>query len=445
MTDQERLAHDLAAVLRAQGLGGSATGGGVHWRVDLTTPGRAMRVHCFWYGASHGLLLGMNPANARARPRPTGNARFGPEYAATLREGAATVAEGRTGDAGEVVACARAWLAGCSRDELAVAAPFVDRLGRFMRAVAGRIDPRLGWELGGDPSYELWVHGEGRSCELKPNGEEPSCQFRIGQATVAFTPRLEDVGDATSAWLLERTPLSALPSRVPRASLEPHAEVLESDPARWHWLHMRERIADADDVLAELRPLHERLAASPIATRFFTYSSLNRLCFSASSHFPWVDPGLPPIAPAGDGRYGVGRDVLQLDDALARIEARLAGFPIPPFSGSAYHLEQRVLGVRLKALGSPLEPVLAPRGAWFDVVVPALGSTRRCLVTPRNDWTGQVRERAHLELIDGASTVSASWPSWDDAVAAVRCFCEDDAPLDEVLRAPGVEVQRRPA
>lgn len=443
MTDQERLAHQLAALLRAQGLDHTTTGGGVHWRVDLDGRDRAMRVHCFWYGASHGLLLGMNPANARARPQRPGAARTGPEFAVTLTEGASTVAEGRTGDADEVVTCARAWLAGSSREALAVAAPFVDRQGRLMRAVADRLDDRLGWELAGDPSYELWVQGDGRSCELRLNGEGVSCQFRVGQASVAFASVVDDPAAATSAWLLEGVALAVLPSRVAGASLEPHSAFLESDPARWHWAHMRERIADPDDVLAALRPLHERLAASAIATRFFSYSSLNRLCFSASSHYPWVDPGLPPIAPTEDGRYGLGRETLQLDDALSFIERTLAAFPIPPFFGSAYHLEHRVLRARLKALGSPLEPLLAPRGAWFDVVVPGLASARRCRVSPRDDWTGQLRERTDLELIDGASVASATWPSWDTAVAALRRFCEEDAPIDEVLRAPGVDVVSR--
>jgi hypothetical protein len=33
------------------------------------------------------------------------------------------------------------------------------------------------------------------------------------------------------------------------------AEVLQVDPARWHWLHVRDRIADPKDALAELAPL----------------------------------------------------------------------------------------------------------------------------------------------------------------------------------------------
>jgi hypothetical protein len=442
VTDQERLAHDLVARLADAGVQGTATGGGVHWRVDLATAGRSMRVHCFWYGDVSGLVLGMNAANARASAHERPSARTGPEYAVTVRDGAMS-ADGRTHDVAQVLTCAKEWLGGCSPVRLAMTVPFIDRLGRAMRAIAERIDPRLGWELGGDPSYALWVHRDGRSCELKLTGDALDCVFRVGQASVAFASFVDDPAGATSAWLLDRISVTEVPARIDGAALERHAEVLEADPARWHWLHMRDRIADPDDVLADLRPLHERLAASPVATRFFSYSSLNRLCFSASSHYPWVDPGLPAIAPAEDDRYALGRDVLNLEAAVALIESTLSAFPIPPFFGSAYHLEHRVLAARLKTLGSPLEPLLAPRGAWFDVVVPAVTSARRCRVSPRDDWTGRRNERTELTLIEGASSVSATWPSWDDAIVALRRFCEADAPLEELLRAPGVDVLSR--
>jgi hypothetical protein len=102
---------------------------------------------------------------------------------------------------------------------------------------------------------------------------------------------------AVSAWLVGRMPLGVLAERVTGVELERHAEILESEPARWHWLHVRDRLAETDDVLAPLRELIEVLTARRIATTFYTYSSLNRLCFSASSHYPWVDEGLPVVAP----------------------------------------------------------------------------------------------------------------------------------------------------
>jgi hypothetical protein len=87
--------------------------------------------------------------------------------------------------------------------------------------------------------------------------------------------------------------MRAFAERVPGVELERHAEVPEIDPARWHWLHFGDRISDPRNVPAPLRPLIEALAASPIATRFYTYSSLNMLSFSASAHYPWADDRLP--------------------------------------------------------------------------------------------------------------------------------------------------------
>ena len=91
----------------------------------------------------------------------------------------------------------------------------------------------------------------------------------------------DPVGDV-AAWLLEGATLAQLAGRG--ADVERHAEVLEIDPARWHWLHVRDRIADPNDVLAPLAPLIRLLMESPIASRFYTYSSLYSLCFSPSSH-----------------------------------------------------------------------------------------------------------------------------------------------------------------
>jgi hypothetical protein len=92
--------------------------------------------------------------------------------------------------------------------------------------------------------------------------------------------------------------------------------MLETDPARWHWLHVGDRINDANDVLAPLADLMRALASSPIATRFYSYSSLNRLCFSASSHYPWVDEGLPVVTPAAGRAYLIGTALCELDPAV---------------------------------------------------------------------------------------------------------------------------------
>ena len=76
--------------------------------------------------------------------------------------------------------------------------------------------------------------------------------FLLGQAQVAYAAALEDIPKAVSAWLVSRLPMRALAMRMPGVEIERHAEILETDPARWHWLHVRDRIADPNDVLVPL-------------------------------------------------------------------------------------------------------------------------------------------------------------------------------------------------
>jgi hypothetical protein len=332
---QETLAHALVDALAEVGVAARATGRGVHWHVDAgAADARSMRVHCFWYGRElAGLFLGMNPAHARARPRPAGAPYEGPEYAVTLTEGG-RLAEGRTHAIEEVVACARAWLDGMDLEQLQREVPFVERRGRPMRALGAQLDPRLPWAVGGDSSWELRVRGEGRRCAARADDDGAvSCAFFLGPAQIACGATGDDTKRAIEAWLVEQVDLRTLAQRVPSVVLEAHAEVLESDPARWHWLHVRDRIADPNDVLAPMRELIAALAESPMATRFYCYSSLNRLCFSASSHYPWVDEGLPVVTPV-NGAYDVSGVRCGKDEAVRRVEAMLKASGLVPFFGS---------------------------------------------------------------------------------------------------------------
>jgi hypothetical protein len=165
---ESKLAHALVSRLRSAGVEAQATGAGVHWHVDtVAVASRALRVHCFWYDREiAGLMLGLNPANARRRLHKTPVPYEGPEYAVTLNAGGAPVAEGRTRDAADVMACARAWLAHGDLERLAREVPFIGKEDRAMRALAGRLDPELRWGIGPDPGYELWVYGGDRSCEV---------------------------------------------------------------------------------------------------------------------------------------------------------------------------------------------------------------------------------------------------------------------------------------
>lgn len=440
MDEQESVARALADRLVAAGIRARAEGAGVHWHVDIeSATSRALLVHCFWYDrAVSGLVLGVNPANSRSRLSAARRAPYeGPEYLVILRDGEARIADGRTRTVAEVLACAQAWLAGFDLDRLVGDVPFVDERPRKLRALAAGLPPQLRWDIGDEPGCELWVYGEGRSCMVVVSTVEGfDCSFLLGQAQVALGASLEDVPGAVAAWLVARLSVQALATSAAGVELERHAEVVETDPARWHWLHLLDRIADPDDVLARQRELVEALASSPVATSFFSYSSMGWLCFSASSHYPWVDDGLPAVVRARDGylvanRRQEKRTPCNLRRAVQLIERELESSAVRPFFGSEPHHEASLVSASLARQQSTLRPQVIQRGPWYELVVGDPARGRRCTMS----GTGV--------SFDGASESHASWPTLDEACRAVILYCERGASLEEVLRSAAT-AQRRP-
>jgi hypothetical protein len=484
MTEKEDLARALLAELSSAAVEGRIDEKG--WVAAGPVGSRSMRVYCMYVdGAVAGLFLGMNSANARTSLRTSPVVYEGPEYLVNVYDGGVRVAEGRTRHSSEVLACAQGWLASATLDEVVLRAPFLDAKPRAMRALASHIVSRIGHglrhEICGDPSYELWVYGEGRSFKVMLRGEALECTFLLGQATVAHGTAL-DVPEAVAAWLADGVSVGALAHTVRGAVVEPHAEVLEVDPARWHWLHLADRITNPTDVLAPLKGLIELLAASPVARRFFSYSSLDRLCFSASSHYPWVDRGMPIVAPTGHGTVVVGtngggsRRELDTAGALEAIEAGLLASNVTPFFGSAPHHEQPLLDECLVRQGSagrspssadfvpgrspPLRvgsadfvpgrsPPLRVGSADF---VPGrspplrVGSALRARLVQRGEWyrlvVGADRGRRcevdspSVSFFDGARWLHLQFSSLDEAARAILRFCVDGASFDELSAEP---------
>ncbi len=352
MRDEERVAHDVASELRAVGIDAIAKGEGVHWRVtagDADT--RSIVARCLWHEDDTGLELSVDFIDDRV-----------------------TAAHGRTRSVEPFLVAVRHWIGGSKLDELVVVAPFVDARKRAARAIAAFVErelDRVTWHLGPEPMYELWIYAEGmRACRVL--GSEVT--FFVGQVQVASGLELSDVRGAISAWVYEAAPVAALAARG--VTLERHAEVLEEDPARWHWLCVVDRIADPEDVLVPLAPLIALLAKSPIVTRFYTYSSLHRLRFSASSHFPWVGD-YPIVTPTDGGAILVGDEpAIDLAHAVAKIEAALSASPITPFFGCAADHELPVLAAAFQRAGSHHTPRLLRRQQWTDLGV--VHGTRRC-------------------------------------------------------------------
>jgi hypothetical protein len=421
----EAMARALVERLISAGAGARARGAGLHWQVEAESGERGVVVHCFWYErVTPGAMLGMNPGNGRQRQRARWTGYEGPQYLVILqhRGRCGRVADGRTYVEAEAVACVRRWLDGTSLDDLVRESPFIDKKPRAMRAIARQLASGLRWDVEAEPGCALWVYGGDRSCKLSLNGEAVSCACWIGQAQVAFGDAIADLPAAVAAWLIERMPVTRLASSVPGIELEPHVEWIELEPARWHWLHVRERLADPDDVLAPSRELIEALAASPIAASFYTYSSLYWFCFSASSHFPWVDAGLPRVLMLPDGQCTVDDVPCNLVTAVERVERALAAYPVRPFFGSAVHHQLPAVVACLRGYGSALEPELIQRDAWYRLEIAQGG--RWCEVN-----------HLSVRFVDGPRGGQASYATLGDAVQSIRWFLEDDVSLEVLVPA----------
>lgn len=409
MRSEERLARRLDSRLNALGLSSRAVGSGVHWHAAVTgADGRSLVVHCFWYDRDvSALMLGMNPANGRSALGAKHEPHEGAEFYVLLAERAGAAGDGRTSAMDEVIACACAWTSGASIERVEHEAPFMNRRRRAMQALAASIDPRIERQLGSDPGFEVWAYGGMRSARASGT----SCGFYFGAAQLAFASNAADVPGDIAAWVLDGVTLRQLEARG--VTLERHAEVLESDPARWHWLHVRDRIARPDDVLAPLAPLIAALADSQTASRFYTFSSLNWLCFSASSHYPWVGE-FPAVGAASHGRYSIGGKELDLADAVRAVDAALAASTVEPFFGSRTDYDARLIAEGLARRGNSLRPVLARRGNWSEVVLER--GARRCIVSADE-----------LRCEAGAEHLHLAAASVDDVVGIALRYLDDDA------------------
>jgi hypothetical protein len=430
----EEMARALAAQLHAVGIDARVNGVAVDWRVEVGVDGsRALRVRCVRNPAGSERTPRMRPglSNARSVLQEVPGENEGPVYFVSLYASGVRVADGRTAAAQEVITCARGWLAGLELDQLVQEVPFVDADQRAMPAFAQRLDPQLRWEMA-YPGSPLWIYGEGRRCEVRAIGATVVCNFLVGTQQVARDFAQDDLPAAVASWLIEHVSLGELIARAPGVELERHAEVLEVDPARWHWLHVLDRIADPDNVLAPLRELIHALSESPVATRFYSYSSHSQFCFSASSHFVWVNDGLPVVTLDEHDRILVNETPYDLQGAVQRIEEILAGYPIRPFFGSAAHHDLPLLAEWLARERSELRLSLVPHRTFTNLVVEDPAGQRRCTVAG-----------TYVRFDTERRLTSASWPTREHAAHAVRRYCEAHEPAADIIADPATVVVMR--
>jgi hypothetical protein len=115
-----------------------------------------------------------------------------------------------------------------------------------------------------------------------------------------MTPRIHDVAISINAWVSERITTAKLKSRFQFVEVMENAEAFESGKEvdyRWEeysvWIPRR---------YPELVEFFMLAREEPRLRCLFPFTSLNRLCFSKCTGFPYF-VGCPPVEPAGDGQY----------------------------------------------------------------------------------------------------------------------------------------------
>ncbi len=433
-----RIARELAAKMTTS-LPTTCTitteGEGVHQSVIASCKDRRVHIDCFWYEqvSPNTLILGMSPANAhlgRVSTGPIGRAPEGAEYLIVLHDGDSRIAGGRAHSQEDVTGCVRAWLI----DKRAVTElygewPFIDSHRRGLRRLADLIEKNLSpvstvrVRIEKDLGYELWAYGDDRSCRIDEGG---GVAFLIGLSQAAKVTLGDDrLGTAVAAWTETRVSLAELARRVPGLAVFPHAEMLEAgDAARWHWQHLLDGArADAGPLGAYL-PLLELVVARPVITRFFSFTSLYWLCFSRSSHYPFVTDGLPVLLPSDDGyQIELGQEKWTGDAAatVARLEQILAGAAGAPFRGNQADVDVPRIDAELIRQGAALRASRVQRRQWYDAWV--IAGNRACQVSTDTSWLVTFHEASVERGL-------MLYPDGPTAVAAVRRWVEDGAAVN---------------
>lgn len=349
----------------------------------------------------------------------------GPIFTLTLYDRKCLMGDGSVGTVSDVVACVCAWLDGRASSLIAEEFPFINGDAGVLSAIAPTLDASLRAEVGGAaPFHKLWVYGRQRACKLTVEEAGIGCAFYLGLERAAVAASVDDPKAVVSAWLVDRLPLDQLQPIVRALELTSHATLLETDPARRHWLLLREELVDPDHPLAAIRELVDALSESAIASRFYSFRYSNRLQFSASSHLDWVIDRMPYASRTEAGTYEVaGEFTREIGSAVRLVEEELTRSGIQPFFGSGAEYELRRLAESLARQGSALQPAVVQRGDSVSLVV--VRDARHCEVTGTDVLFSEGRRRAR-----------ARFSSVDAAARSIRRFLEYGASLDVVQTAP---------
>ncbi|NJK45331.1 MAG: hypothetical protein HC933_14610 [Pleurocapsa sp. SU_196_0] len=309
----------------------------------------------------------------------------GAEYFIYFRDGERTCATGRTQEILSVESAVRAWVAEQHElNEVYQRCPFVDAPRRKNIEIATRINAALEARgaktrlvLETETTYSeftyLWVYAETRSCHVTVGtGDAVNLELLLHRTTLAY---LENIETELAARVIEHwAELSGTLQGVQEISSQTELSAFaldfeRGDYAAWHWGNVLAQ-AENDEVLAFYKPFLERIAVSPIASRFFSFTSWNSLVFSRCSLYPFDTADLPVLSPARDRTdakpYSVAlmpqhlsnrnpiADACNAEEALRLIETHLARETLPSYFGDHTRRTLEELNLEFEAINSPL-------------------------------------------------------------------------------------------
>ncbi|MCC6738870.1 MAG: hypothetical protein IT452_07470 [Planctomycetia bacterium] len=363
-------------------------------------------MNCFFCGENSAVLyLGVrgNAHLSKVNVGPPPAVRRGPEYLVEFKDETPERPTGRVPELAPVLAAVRDWLVeGVSTEALQARHPFVDAERRRLMDIAARVNARLSQQGGvarvgldermlSRESAELWVYSAPRSARLTAGtGDSISIALLLHRTQVATGDGLAEDRAAlvVRKWIDEAATTTAIHEAAPEVERHPLGGALEEGIyAAWHWGNVLCQ-AQTDSVLKFYRPLLDRVVKSEVVSRFFSFTSLDRLCFSRCSLYPFDTSGLPIISPtagqeAKEKPYTVqfrgrsGESLAGTDgDVFKVVEAALAKETETPYFGNVDDPLPGRINREFAACGSTLRAVPVQRQQWLEILVSASGGTR---------------------------------------------------------------------
>jgi len=442
--ENQQYAHDLAsAVEQRLGVRPAVEGAGVHWHVDVREGSRLCRVHCFHYE-------GRNPFESRAEGTATlgirGNAhqskvqvgqrstwKAGAEYYVSFCENDAERATCRVRSVANVLDSSERWLAGATVPDMHAAFDFVDQRTRQRQQIREEVAAelsRLGSALhlsdntsgfAGAEHGELWAYGGERSCRIAAGADGLEAALLLHRTQLARVGGLgaNELAHVLAGWVEEQESTATMSGGPGRWEIAERADLFEQGRyADWHWVQVMAQSRHSK-VLSAYGPLLDLIVGSDVVSRYFSFTSLHRLCLSRCLLYPFDTERMPRLAPAKGGRFWLA-DVggymshdepsepvpLDAPEAFRRLQTALSMDDGRIHPGNVDDAMADEVNNALESAGSKLRAEKVQERQWLRVVVRADdGRTGRM----RSDGKGRVR----LQLAEESKPVKMSL---DDAV-----------------------------